>query len=270
MKNPIAATTGGYPGSSLERVLLGLSRAGFRSVELFAIPGPDPRLPVERMSRGDVADLRSALAAHGLAPVSVSAHSDLASAEGVRAFTTRIAFARALDVDIVNTGTTHGDSPVEAERFFANMRQIVPVARENGVRIALETHGGLTGTAADCRRTLERLGSEQVGINYDTANVIYYRGVRPEEDVRAIADRVIHVHLKDKRGGRLVEDFPPLGQGTIDFRAVLAVLREADYRGPISAEVELRASSADDEDRLMARTREFMEDLLGADGRPRG
>jgi L-ribulose-5-phosphate 3-epimerase len=263
VNNPIAATTGGYPGSGLDRVLLGLSRAGFRSVELFAIPGPDPRIPVERMSADDVAALRRTLAAHGLEPVSVSAHSDLAAPEGVRSFMARIAFAQALGVGIVNTGTTHGDSREETERFFLNMEEIIPFAQGLGVRIALETHGGLTGTAQDCLRTLDRLGSDQVGINYDTANVIYYRGVRPEEDIGTIAPRIIHVHLKDKRGGRLVEDFPPLGQGTIDFAAVIAVLRKADYRGPISAEVELRAPSAEDEDRLMTRTREFMEDLLG-------
>lgn len=267
MVNPIAATTGGYPGSSLERVLTGLSRAGFRSVELFAIPG-DPRVPVERMSRDDVEELRRRLDGHGLAPVSVSAHSDLATDEGVKSFTARLAFARSLGVAVVNTGTTHGDSKAEAERFFDRMRrEIVPCARENGVCIALETHGGLTGTAADCLRTLDRIASEQVGINYDTANVIYYRGVRPEEDVKLVARRVIHVHLKDKRGGRLVEDFPPLGQGTIDFAAVVAVLREAGYRGPFSAEVELRAPSADEEDRLLRGTREFMENLLGEGGR---
>ncbi len=263
MRNAIAATTGGYPGSGLDRVLLGLQRAGFRSVELFAIPGPDPRIPVERMTPDDVAALRRTLADHGLEPVSVSGHSDLAAPEGVRSFMARIAFAQAMGVGTVNTGTTHGDSPEEAERFFDFMRRdLIPFARGLGVRIALETHGGLTGTAADCLRTLERLGSDQVGINYDTANVIYYRGVRPEEDIAAIAPRVIHVHLKDKRGGRLVEDFPPLGQGTIDFRAVIEVLRKAGYRGPFSAEVELHAPSADDEDRLMKATREFMEDLL--------
>lgn len=69
-----------------------------------------------------------------------------------------------------------------------------------------------------------------------------------------------------RRNDRLVEDFPPLGQGTIDFPAVVAVLREAGYRGPFSAEVELRASSADEEDRLMRGTREFMESLLGEGG----
>jgi L-ribulose-5-phosphate 3-epimerase len=262
MDNPIAATTGGYPGSGLDRVLLGLSRAGFHSVELFAIPGSNPRIPVERMTRDDIDGLRTLLVRHGLTPVSLSGHSDLATEEGVRSFTARIAFAHTLGIGIINTGTTHGDSSAEAELFFAHMKEVIACARKHEVRIALETHGGLTGTAADCLRTLDRLGSEHVGINYDTANVIYYRGVRPEDDIKTIASRVIHVHLKDKRGGRQVEDFPPLGQGTIDFTAVVAVLRNAGYTGPFSAEVELHAPSAEDEDALMTRTRELMESLL--------
>ena len=264
MNNKIACTTGGYQGQGLDRVFLGLSKAGFEYAELTAMPSASPRIPVDGMSEADVRALRDTMASYGLAPASISGHSDLGTEDGRRLFARRLEFAHQIGVDIVNTGAAHGDSAPEVEQFYANMRELVPLAQDLGIKIALETHGGMTGTAEDCLRTLDRIGSDVVGINYDTANVIYYRDVRPEEDIQLIAPRVTHVHLKDKRGGQMVWDFPPLGQGTIDFAAIVGTLTAVGYEGVYSAEVEFEAESAEEEDRLLAGVREFMAALLGS------
>ena len=262
MNNRIACTTGGYQGQDLERVFLGLSKAGFKYAELTAMPSATPRIPVDSMSAAGVKALMDMIASYGLAPASISGHSDLGTEEGRGLFARRLEFAHQIGVDVVNTGAAHGDSAPEVEQFYANMRELVPLAQDLGVRIALETHGGMTGTAEDCLRTLDRIGSDMVGINYDTANVIYYRDVRPEDDIQLIAPRVIHVHLKDKRGGKLVWDFPPLGQGTIDFQAIVGTLAGVGYDGVYSAEVEFEAESAEEEDELLTGAREFMGRLL--------
>lgn len=265
MDDGIACTTGGYRASSLTRVYAGLSSAGFRHVELTAVPGPKARIVPERMGPAEVEEIRKSLDAHRLRPVSMSGHCDLASLDGVRLFKARIDLAAQLGVTIINTGTSHDATPEAEERFFMNMQDVVPYARARGIRIALETHGGLTGTASDCLRTLDRLGSEWVGINYDTANVIYYRGVRPEQDLAKVASQVIHVHLKDHRGGKRVLDFPPLGRGDIDFEAVVSTLKAAGDRGPYSAEIEFdRDLTPVDEDRAMAETFRFMQRLVRA------
>jgi|YNPNPStandDraft_1061719.scaffolds.fasta_scaffold74342_2 L-ribulose-5-phosphate 3-epimerase len=264
MYSVIACGTTGYPGCGLDRVFAGLASAGFRYVELAAIPSPQARIPVEAMDAAQIQGLRNQLASHGLTAVSLSGHSDLIQPEGVAHLKARIDFAAALGVTIVNTGAGHAESKADEERFFAHMTQeIIPYAAARGVKIALETHGGLTGTAEDCLRTLDRLGSPWVGINYDPANVIYYRGVRPEEDIVRVAAHVIHVHLKDKRGDRGVYDFPLLGEGTIDFRALVATLRVAGYQGPYSAEIEVEGGpSPEEQDQMRRRTYEFMAQLL--------
>src|SRR5262249_11307012 len=159
-------------------------------------------------------------------PVSVSGHSDLAKPEGVAFFKTRIDFAAALEVGIINTGVGHPANAAEEDDFFRMMKaEVIPFAQARGVKIALETHGGLTGTAPDCLKTLERLDSPQVGINYDPANVIYYRGVRPEQDLPLIASQVIHVHWKDQLGGQGKLVFPVLGEGDVDFPLLRDILR---------------------------------------------
>lgn len=263
MNNKLACTIGGYLGSDRDRVFLGLERAGFNYVELAAMPGPKARIPIEQMAPEDFTELRTELAAHNLVPVSLSGHCDLSLAEGVDLFKRRIEFAQEFGIGIINTGAAHGTSQDEVERFVEHMREVTSYAQVRGVRIALETHGGMTGTAEDCLRTLDRIGSDWVGINYDTANVIYYRGVRPEEDIKAIAPYVIHVHLKDKRGGQNVYDFPPLGKGSIRFEAVVAALDQVGYSGPYSAEIEMHEQlSPEAEDKVMSGIREFMEGLM--------
>ena len=268
MNTMLACTIGGYHGSELDRVFLGLERAGFNYVELAAMPGPKARIPIEQMAPEDFAALRAKLAARNLVPVSLSGHCDLSRAEGVDLFKRRIDFAQDFGIGIIITGAAHGTSQAEIDHFVAHMREVTPYAQARDVRIALETHAGMTGTAEDCLRTLDRIGSDWVGINYDTANVIYYRGVRPEQDIKAIAPYVIHVHLKDQRGGQSVYDFPPLGEGTISFDAVVEALDQVGYRGPYSAEIEMDGQlSPEEEDTVMVGIRQFMERLVSTDAR---
>ena len=40
------------------------------------------------------------------------------------------------------------------------------------------------------------------------------------------------------RGHALNGNFPPIGQGRVDFRRILRILEEGDYAGPLSVEIE--------------------------------
>jgi len=52
-------------------------------------------------------------------------------------------------------------------------------------------------------------------------------GFSPQEAVAALGERIRHVHATDARGGKLVS----LGQGDVDFPALLAALDEHGYEG---------------------------------------
>ncbi len=263
MLNPLACMTSGYHGHGLERVFEGIARAGFRYVELVAGPALAPRIDADNLTKASLESLRRMLANFGLFPISVAGHTNLVAPDGPALFRCRLELAAAVGARIVNTGCGHTESKEEERRFFSIMPDLARYAERLGIVIALETHGGLTGTGPDARMTLERIGSPFVKVNYDTANVIYYRGVRPEEDLPHIVDQVAHVHLKDKLGGQGEYNFPALGEGSIDFHQIVSALADVGYLGPFSVEIEVEGErTAEEEDALRARLYQYASALL--------
>lgn len=231
----LAGHTGSYYSYSFDDALAGLAAAGYRAVELAAVPGATEHVDVH----GDPAEVRGRLEEHGLEAVSISGHSDLTTAEGLEHGLAVVAWAERYGLPIVNTaigGHAHVEESEEA--FLRNIGPLADAAQAAGIVVALEIHGDLMASGERSLPLLDRIGHPAVKVNYDTANVEYYSGVRAEDDLPAIADRVAHVHLKDMRGGRGEWDFPALGEGHVDFGRVIEILGAAGFEGPYSVEVE--------------------------------
>jgi sugar phosphate isomerase/epimerase len=92
-------------------------------------------------------------------------------------------------------------------------------------------------------RFLEDVHHPNLKINFDPANMILYGTGEPVEALDVLGKHVVSVHCKDgdwpprERPEALGEE-RPLGQGSIDFPAFLAKLKEIGYRGILSIERE--------------------------------
>jgi L-ribulose-5-phosphate 3-epimerase len=234
--NALAGHTGSYYSYSTDEALAGIAEAGFRNVELSAVPGAIEHVDVH----ADPGEARAKLDHYGLRAVSISGHSDLTTAEGLEHGVAVVHWAERFEIPIVNTAVGgHAPNVDESESaFLANIGTLADAAEAAGIVVALETHGDLMASGARSRPLLERIDHPAVKVNYDTANVEYYAGVMAVDDLPAIADRIAHVHLKDARGGQGNWDFPAIGQGHVDFARVLEILRDAGYEGPYSVEIE--------------------------------
>jgi sugar phosphate isomerase/epimerase len=149
--------------------------------------------------------------------------------------------ARELRVDTVVTGIEQTGTDEGAERFMRLVPSVLSLAEAYDIVIALETHGGLITTGVQGVQLLRQLGSEHLKLTYDMANIVYYAGMRPEDDLASmgpdIGDFVAHVHLKDKANmERRDYNFPPFGTGILDFDSVLRLLSQG---GALTLEVEL-------------------------------
>jgi sugar phosphate isomerase/epimerase len=236
MDNQLAGHTNSYHTYGLDDALAGIAAAGYRFVELSAVPGW-----TEHVSLDGADELRRKLDEHGLAWSSLSAHSELTTRDGLDHGIKAVRWAGELGIPIVNTAVGGHESGGESEdAFLGIIDELADTAEAAGVILALETHGGLIATGARARPLLERIGREAIKINYDTANVEFYGGVRAVDDLPAIAPYVANVHLKDTAGGKGNWNFPALGMGVVDFARVLEILTAAGYTGPYSVELEFQ------------------------------
>jgi sugar phosphate isomerase/epimerase len=177
-----------------------------------------------------------------LTPITVGAYASLLQPDDVQPLLRRIEFAEQLGASFVIIDAA-GDEPcgVDDWRRIANLGRFVgDRAEAHGVRLAFEIHEGLSHSGASTRRLVDAIDHAAVGVNYDTGNVVFYNDddVDPVEDLAAIADKVIHVHLKDTAGGRGEWAFGPLGSGHVDLREIVRRLKSHGFHGPFSLEVE--------------------------------
>jgi sugar phosphate isomerase/epimerase len=236
MQNPLAGHTNTYHTYGLDESLEGIAGAGYKHVELSAVPGW-----TEHVELNGSDELRRKLDGYGLTPVSLSAHSDLTTREGLEHGIKAVSWAAAYGIPIVNTAIGGHASQDEDERsFLQNIGELADAAEQVGVVVALEIHGDIMASGAKTLPLLERIGRDSIKVNYDTANVEFYSGERAVDDLERVAQHCAHVHLKDTAGGKGNWDFPALGTGTVDFARVLEILEQAGYSGPFSVELEFQ------------------------------
>lgn len=243
------ATTVCYPTVqgdefSLDRALVGIGAAGFTCVELVSIPGYCEHFMPERMDSAAASDLRRRVEASGLRLAVANIAADLTTDAGVDRLIRCMCLAPALGIDTLISHIEQTATPDGARSFYERVGRLADAAQRHSIRVGLETHGGLCTTGRDAIDLVKRLGSPFLGVTYDTANVIYWGGVRPEADLVAIeaevAEHVFHFHLKDKANMTLREYlFPVLGDGIVDFRRLQSVVATSGYSGYLTLEVEL-------------------------------
>jgi inosose dehydratase len=119
------------------------------------------------------------------------------------------------------------------------LREAGEIAERYGVKIVLETHPDL-GTNADVHlETMQQINHPWIRVNFDSGNIHYYNeGKSSAEELRKVIDHVATVEIKDHNGVYNDWNFPTLGQGVVDIPGVLQVLRESNYDGPVTMEIE--------------------------------
>jgi len=235
MASPLAGHTNSYHTYSFEEALDGIAQAGYRGVELSAVPGWTEHVVLDEPKDA----VRARLDHYGLEAVSLSAHSDLTTKDGLAHGVKAVTWAADFGIPIVNTAIGgHWSEDEDESAFMGNIDALADAAAAAGVVVALEIHGDIMASGAKTLPLMERIGREEIKVNYDTANCEFYGGVAAVDDIAAIGPYLAHCHLKDKVGGARVWNFPAPGEGHVDFAAVLKAFADVGFTGPYSVEVE--------------------------------
>jgi L-ribulose-5-phosphate 3-epimerase len=140
------------------------------------------------------------------------------------------------------------------------IRTVAAYCKQNGQNFRCETG---QETPITLFRAIHDVGLDNVGVNFDAANLILYGKANPVDALDVLGPLVQGVHAKDglyptdpRKLGREV----PIGQGKVNFPAFIKRLKEVGYRGPLTIEREISGPQQTADVRASKR---YLEKLIG-------
>ncbi|MDD5677672.1 MAG: sugar phosphate isomerase/epimerase [Kiritimatiellae bacterium] len=139
------------------------------------------------------------------------------------------------------------------KRFVGAMRLLALFLGSNGQHFNFETGQEKVDVLG---RTIKDIGADNLGINFDPANLLIYDMDNPAYLVEKLGQYVMHVHCKDavrprQKGGSGEE--ARLGEGEVEFEKLLHDLYAIGFRGPLTIEREIAPGPEQNRDILQAR-----------------
>lgn len=133
-------------------------------------------------------------------------------------------------INVGNTGAEKADDTAGVERVIKVFNEeLVPLARQLKLRIAIENHGGVSRTAANVVKIIHGTDPKRVGALVDFGN---FPAESRYAEVAQVAPYAFITHVK-------VNVFDEKGEAAeYDFPRVLGLMKSNHYKGPISIEYE--------------------------------
>ncbi|MBS1791816.1 MAG: TIM barrel protein [Acidobacteria bacterium] len=132
----------------------------------------------------------------------------------------------------------------ELEGFRANFTRLVELGKNCGVQCGFHNHEGNIGAPLwDVAKVIDQLDPQWVGYYFDIRHAVVEGGVGGWKiATNLVAQRLKMIAIKDffwersAKGWRVVNC--PLGEGMVDWRQYFKLLKQANFRGPISLHLE--------------------------------
>jgi L-ribulose-5-phosphate 3-epimerase len=140
------------------------------------------------------------------------------------------------------------------------IRTVAAYCKQNGQNFRCETG---QETPITLVRAIHDVGLDNVGVNFDAANLILYGKANPVDAVEVLGPYIQGIHAKDglyptnpRELGREV----PIGQGKVNFPVFIKRLKEVGYRGPLTIEREISGPKQTEDVRA---AKIYLEKLVG-------
>jgi len=120
------------------------------------------------------------------------------------------------------------------------LREVAAHCKTNGQKFLFETG---QETPFTLLRAIDDIGLDNLGVNFDPANLMLYGKANPLDALEVLAPYVCGVHAKDgsyPKGGRDMGVEYPVGEGKVNFPEFLRRLRALRYDGPLTIECEIK------------------------------
>lgn len=148
--------------------------------------------------------------------------------------------------------------------FCDAVRTVAEHLKENGQYLLFEAGQETPTTMLRC---FEVVGTDNLGVNLDTANVILYGKANPVDALDVFGDKVRNLHAKDGRyptNGRNLGEETRIGDGKVDFRALIQKLHDIGYDSHITIEREINGKKQIEDIRYAKKyLQEIIDDVYG-------
>ena len=139
------------------------------------------------------------------------------------------------------------------------IREVAEYCKERGQYLLFETG---QETPVTLLRTIEAVGTGNLGINLDPANLILYGKANPVDALDVFGKYVMELHGKDGRyptTGSYLGEETRIGDGKVCFERLIPRLRECGFDGTIIIEREI---AGEEQIRDIKYAKEFLERLI--------
>jgi sugar phosphate isomerase/epimerase len=150
--------------------------------------------------------------------------------------------------------------------YYKTVAECCDYAAAKGVGLSIKPHGGQNATGPQCRKAIELVGKKNFGLWYDPGNVFYYSDGKldPVADAATVDGLVVGMSVKDFQPPK--EVLVNIGEGKVNFPAVLARLKKGGFtHGPLIVEC-LARGPLDSVKASARKARLFLEQLTGQKG----
>ena len=253
MKMKLGCTPRAIQRGSFEDALKLISEIGFEYVEvelmdgacIFIDYGFCPILPFDISPKL----IKRKVSRYGLKISAVCAHSRLLVPQGLPTYGVpqvkkAIRYANEIQVPIVIISEGKKSirmSDSEAWKLLEyHLGEIVSTAEDYGIMICVEPHGSFSTNADGLKKIMGMYPSQHLAINFDIGNV-FAAGNDPVSTLCSVVHWTKHMHMKDvgfeiENGRRKMKVAIALGDGEIDIKGIIDVLKEAEFGGILGVE----------------------------------
>ncbi len=140
----------------------------------------------------------------------------------------------------------HDEADPNFSKMLDRLRKVADIFQTANLVLGMETG---QETAAVLVQLMNKLSRENVGVNFDPANMILYDKGNPLEALRTLGPWICQVHIKDanrtRQPGTWGEEVPA-GSGEVDWRGFFRLLEDLKFTGDFVIEREAGAQRVQD------------------------
>jgi sugar phosphate isomerase/epimerase len=151
------------------------------------------------------------------------------------------------------------NDPLYGEAVKA-IRTVAEYCKQNGQTFRCETG---QETPITLLRAIKDVGLDNVGVNFDAANLILYGKANPVDAVELLGPHIMGIHAKDglyptdtKELGKEV----PIGKGKVNFPVLIERLKKAGYQNAVTIEREIEGAA---QTKDIQEAKAYLEKLIG-------